>query len=136
MNALAIKYDVAQVTSEVGFPTYDNLDDAPYMVHGDVQLHAVNKVPEQATYKGSNEILRGNGGHAHAFVQDEATPTAFLFLLKNEEGVEEQYVVVLKDTALDNPGRHDACVVPKGLYKVHRTREVDHVREVLRTVID
>lgn len=134
MSSLAYKVDT--VVSRSTFPQYANLEEAPYMVHGDVQLHAVNAIPTEAAYKGSNEILRGNGGHAHSFVQDVETPTAFLFISKDAEGVEEQFVVVLQDTALDNPGRHNACVVPRGLYKVQRTKEVDHVREVLRLVID
>jgi hypothetical protein len=126
----ALQYKVEELTQQA-FPKYDDLDEAPYMIHGDVQLHAVNEIPKTAKYKESNEIVRGNGGHAHVFVQDLNNPTALIFT-ENDE----QWVMVLRPTALDNKDRHDAMVVPRGLYKVVRTEETDHIAQIVRVVVD
>lgn len=100
--------------------------------HGDINLHQVNKF--------EGKIIKHTGSYVVA--EGETTGHKHILQVKNPTNLEIYQDTFgntyfnLKEEGILTHEEHKELVVPKGIYKEIREREVDHFAEVTRTVID
>ncbi len=103
-----------------------------YIRHGDINLHKVSKIEgEIIKHNGSYVVAEGETtGHKHVLkVKDKED----LIIKKDSKG--NFYFELLSDGEISHE-EHKTLVIPKGIYKEVREREVDHFKGLTRQVVD
>ena len=95
-----------------------------YLRHGDINLHKVNKIEgEIIKHNGSFVVAEGETtGHKHRLMVENKKD---LVIRKDSKG--NFYFELLADGELTHE-EHKTLIVPKGIYKEIREREVDHFK--------
>ena len=102
-----------------------------YFRHGDISLHPEKKAKGKIVkHDGSFIVEHGESGHKHTITVKQKED---LIIRKDVSG--NYYFELLKEGELTHE-EHKRLIIPPGIYKKNKEREVDHFSGATRSVVD
>lgn len=109
--------------------------------HGDVDIIPISntslpKIPTEAKFSGKM-VMHGESGHKHMIKQGQVLILESPIEMQIPSGTYqvEKFLHILQDTVITHE-EHPTLPIPAGDYAVLQEREMDHMAEVERSVMD
>lgn len=110
--------------------------------HGDVGIHPIQttnlkEIPKDAVQQKDLVVAHGESGHRHIIKNGQILLLQKPMQVRTESGTKqvEKFLHIPKDTTISHE-EHLTLEIPKGDYIVLQEREMDHMAEVERSVLD
>jgi len=110
--------------------------------HGDVNIipishTSLSKIPKEVKIQDGKVVAHGESGHKHMIKQGQVLVLESPIKMQVPSGTYqvEKFLHISQDTVITHE-EHPTLPIPAGDYAVLQEREMDHMAEVERTVMD